>query len=248
MKVITLALSASLLACPLIAEGQARESLAAALTGNLHVVVASRNGVGDIEVESATEIAAQGVDEIVDIGSITKTVTAVAILHLIEDQGLTLETTLTELLPDVPQDKAQITLHQLLTHTSGIVESTGDDGEALSRSEFLERVFEAPLDASPGMFHSYSNAGYSVLAAIIEVQSGLEYEDYLIDHVIPEGSSAIGYARAYEAERAITSDRIWLTGFQRRAVADASWGAPEPGWNLIGNGGLVTTAEGFLAF
>ncbi|MEL7129927.1 MAG: serine hydrolase domain-containing protein [Pseudomonadota bacterium] len=248
MKVVTLALSASLLACPLFAEGQSHEYLADALTGNLHVVVASRNGVGDIEVESATEIAAQGVDEIVDIGSITKTVTAVAILHLIEDQGLTLETTLTELLPDVPQDKAQITLHQLLTHTSGIVESTGDDGEALSRSEFLERVFEAPLDASPGMFYSYSNAGYSVLAAIIEVQSGLEYEDYLIDHVIPEGSSAIGYARAYEAERAITSDRSWLTGFQRRAVADASWGAPEPGWNLIGNGGLVTTAEGFLAF
>ncbi len=248
MKVMALTMSASLLAGPLFAEVPAREALAGALARDLPVIVASRNSVGDIDVESAIDVAAQGADEIIDVGSITKTVTAVAILYLIENQGLTLETTMAELLPDVPQDKAQITLHQLLTHTSGIVESTGDDGEALSRSEFLERVFDAPLDAAPGTLHSYSNAGYSVLAAIIEVQSGQEYEDYLIDRVIPEGSSAIGYARAYDAKRAITSDRMWLTGFQRRGLADASWGSSEPGWNLIGNGGLVTTAEGFLAF
>ncbi|MEO0918548.1 MAG: serine hydrolase domain-containing protein [Pseudomonadota bacterium] len=248
MKAIILACSAAALAIPCNPEVSPRDGLASALTADLPVIVASRNGIGDIDVESAIDIASPGADEIVDIGSVTKTVTAIAVLHLIENHDLTLGTTLSELLPGVPQDKAQITLHQLLTHTSGIVESTGDDGEALSRSDFLERVFDAPLAAKPGTLHLYSNAGYSVLAAIIEVQSGLNYEDYLFDLVLPEGSPAIGYARAYDAERAIRSNRSWLIGFQRRAVADASWGASEPGWNLIGNGGLVTSAEGFLAF
>ncbi|MEM8824752.1 MAG: serine hydrolase domain-containing protein [Pseudomonadota bacterium] len=248
MKASIFAISAAFLANPSFAEVSAREALASALIRGLPVIVASRNSAGNIDVESAIDIAATGADEIVDIGSITKTVTAVAILHLIENHSLTLEATLGELLPNVPEDKAQITLHQLLTHTSGIVESMGDDSEALSRPDFLERVFDAPLGSIPGTLHAYSNAGYSILAAIIEIQSGQEFEDYLIDYVIPEGLPAIGYRRAYDVDRAILSDRLWLTGFQRLAVADASWGASEPGWNLIGNGGLVTTAEGFLSF
>ena len=47
-------------------------------------------------------------------------------------------------------------------------------------------------------------------------------------------------------ERSIVSDRLWLTAFKRQPVAEASWGSTAPGWNLIGNGGLVTTAEGLL--
>ena len=248
LKAIVIALLATVFANPSFAEVSPREALASAVADSSPVVVASRNGVGHINVESSIEIDAHGADEIVDIGSITKTVTAIATLHLIENYDLTLKTTLGELLPDVPQDKMQINLHQLLTNTSGIIEATGNDEEMLLRSDFLKRVFDAPLDAAPGEIYSYSNAGYSLLAAIIEVQTGLEFEDYLIDRVLPEGLPAIGYARAYDAERAMTSDRIWLTGYQRQAVADASWGASEPGWNLIGNGGLVTTAEGFLLF
>ncbi|WP_299751732.1 serine hydrolase domain-containing protein [uncultured Tateyamaria sp.] len=181
MKAVTLALSAAALATPCFAEVSSRDALAAALVGDRPVIVASRNGAGEVDVESTIDIAAQGADEIVDIGSITKTVTAIATLHLVENHGLTIDTTLGELLPGVPQDKAEITLHQLLAHTSGIVESTGDDSEALSRSDFLKRVFSAPLESIPGTHHSYSNAGYSVLAAVIEIQSDLEYEDYLIE-------------------------------------------------------------------
>lgn len=248
MKAPTLAFFAATLANPCFADVPARTAIMAALKADLPVILASRSKAGDIDIESAIDITAQGADEIVDIGSISKTVTAVALLHLVENHDLSLTATLGDLLLDVPRDKAQITLHQLLTHTSGVIVSTGDDGEALSRSDFLNRVFDAPLDAAPGTVHSYSNAGYSILAAIIEVQTGQAYEDYLMDHVLPTGATAIGYARAYDAQRAITSDRLWLTGFQRRAVAEASWGGSKPGWNLIGNGGLVTTAEGFLSF
>lgn len=248
MKRITTALLFTLGATASFADTASRRVLASVSATHLPVVVAARDAAGVMDVESALDIGAAHAEELVDLGSITKTVTAIAVLHLAESKGLSLDVSLRDVLPNVPQDKAQITLHHLLTHTSGIVESTGNDAVQLTRSEFLQRALDAPLQATPGSVYAYSNAGYSLLAAIIELQSGLDYEDYLIEEVIPQGVPAIGYARAYDAQRAITSGTLLRTGFQRRAVADASWGAPEPGWNLVGNGGAVTTAKGFLSF
>ncbi len=248
MKSLILFVTAIVFVSPALAETATREILAAAMASDHPVIVAARDSTGAIEVESGIDAKVAGADEIVDIGSITKTVTAIAVLHLIEDMGMTTQTTLSQLLPNVPRDKAEITLHQLLTHTSGVIESTGDDEEKLSRSAFLERVLEAPLDSESGAVHSYSNAGYSILAAIIELQSGLDYEGYLIERVIPEGLDPIGYGRVFDENRSMISKRLWLTGYQRLHVAEASWGGSAPGWNLIGNGGLVTTAEGFLSF
>ncbi len=248
MNRIAAAFLLTLIATASYADTATRGALGSVAATDLAVVVAARDASGAMDVESFLDIEAPQADEIVELGSITKTVTAVAVLHLAQSKGLSLDASLGELLPDVPEDKAQITLHQLLIHGSGIVESTGNDTEQLTRSEFLQRVFEAPLEAVPGSAYSYSNAGYSLLAAIIGVPRGRGYGDCLIDEVIPDGAPAIGYARAYDAQRAITSNRGWLTGFQRRAVADASWGGLEPGWNLIGNGGAVTTAQGFLSF
>ncbi|MDX8349030.1 serine hydrolase domain-containing protein [Cognatiyoonia sp. IB215446] len=248
MKTPILAMTLALLASLALADITPREVLSQAMSIERPVVAAARDHQGAFTVESGVEITTEGADEIVDLGSITKTVTAIATLHLIEEEGFSVQSTLATLLPDVPSDKAGITLHQLLTHSSGILESTGDDGEDLSRDEFLARIFAAPLDAAHGATYAYSNAGYSLLATVIEVQSGMAYEDYLIDRVIPQDNALIGYARAYDEDRALTSNRIWLTGFQRRPVAEASWQGAAPGWNLIGNGGLVTTAEGFLTF
>lgn len=242
-----MAILLALIVAASIVDTVTRNASAKLATTALPVVVASRDANGAMEVLSTLDTTVANSDDIVDLGSITKTVTAIAVLHLVENKGLSLDTNLGDLLPGVPKDKTQITLHQLLTHASGIIESTGNDADPLTRSEFLQRVLDAPLDAEPGSVYSYSNAGYSLLAAIIEMQSGLNYEDYLIEEVLPAGVPPIGYGRAYDAKRAITSNRLWLTRFQRRAVAEASWGAPEPGWNLIGNGGAVTSARGFLS-
>lgn len=79
-------------------------------------------------------IAAQST--LVDIGSITKLVTAVMASKLVEQGKLDFDQELAQLLGDqVPADKAGITLHQLLTHTAGFVDTVGDDFEALSKSE-----------------------------------------------------------------------------------------------------------------
>ncbi len=200
----------------------------------------------DVDISDTTDT--QG-EALVDLGSITKFVTAVMILHLVEEGRLTLDAPLATLLPDVPQDKAAITLHQLLTHTSGLSPSTGSDSERLSRAAFLNRLRNAPLTHKPGERYLYSNAGYSLLAAIIEVTSGQSYETYLQNQILaPKGLPPIGYEAAYDPARALHSNRTWRTAFRRLPIRAASWGGHAPGWNLIGNGGAVSTAEGFLTF
>lgn len=246
MKLCSLILSALCFAQSSTADPLGRDRLAVAMASHRPVIAASLDGAGNFEIESSIEIKAPKAEALVDIGSITKTVTAITALHLIENMGLSTQSSLAELLPSVPKDKASITLHQLLTHTSGLLKSTGDDAEILSRSGFLGRVLSAPLETTPGAVHSYSNAGYSLLAAIIEVQSNMGYEDYLLEHVLPDGAPPIGYAAVYTEAQSIVSGRHWLTAFQRQPIAEASWGGREPGWNLVGNGGLVSTAEGFV--
>ncbi|MEO0637065.1 MAG: serine hydrolase [Pseudomonadota bacterium] len=247
-RVLVALLAATIVILPASAETAMQRAVSVAEDLNLPVVIAARDRSGTTKVKSALSIKANDAEPLVDLGSITKTVTAIATLHLIDEMNLSPQATLGELLADVPSDKAGITLHQLLTHTSGLIECTGDDDEDLSRSAFLARVFSSTLIAKPGTEHLYSNAGYSVLGAVIEIASGMGFEDYLIERVIPRGLPLIGYGKVYIDERSILSERTWQTRFQRLSIADASWGGLDPGWNLIGNGGLVTSAEGFLPF
>ncbi|GAA2926316.1 hypothetical protein GCM10010458_05330 [Microbacterium luteolum] len=179
---------------------------------------------------------------LVDIGSITKTVTAVAVSKLIDQSVVRLDETLAEIFPGVPEDKSRITVEQLLTHSGGLTESVGDDFEQIDRDELLRRAFASPLIELPGTRYAYSNVGYSILAAIIEVRSGRSYEDYLRDEVLaPTGVGGIGYLSEYADERSIRS----ASG---ESVLAASWGEHDVSWNLVGNGGLVTTAPTFVRF
>ncbi|NSX56298.1 serine hydrolase domain-containing protein [Parasulfitobacter algicola] len=202
-----------------------------------------------IEIEMSQFHSVDVADPLVDIGSITKFITAVAVLRLVDDGAFALDTPISQLIKNVPTDKQQITVHQLLTHSSGLIETTGSDEEQLDRIAFLDRVMSSKLMHAPGQEYLYSNAGYSLLAALIEVHSGLSYEDYLQRHLLaPNDLPPIGYQSVYDEERSVKSNRSLLTFFQRSGIADASWGGSAPGWNLTGNGGLVTTAEGFLQF
>ena len=108
------------------------------------------------------------VDTISTVGSITKQFTGAAILLLQDDGLLSVDDPITEYFPDVPADKRSITLHQLLTHSSGIVDLAGlDDWDPIDRETFVRRALEQPLEFDPGSSYTYSNAGYSLLAAII---------------------------------------------------------------------------------
>jgi hypothetical protein len=137
---------------------------------------------------------------------------------------------------DVPEDKKDITLHQLLTHTSGVVGGVGGDFEKVLRDETMTKIFAEPLLFEPGKEFSYSNAGYSVLATVIEKVSGQPYEEFLHKSIFtPAGMRFTGY-RKPEWEKKVVAH--WYVGDKDNGTPLEK---PYPYWNFIGNGGILST-------
>jgi CubicO group peptidase (beta-lactamase class C family) len=126
------------------------------------------------------------------IGSLTKSLTAAAILKLQEQEKLAVADPISRHLPDVPEDKRAITIHHLLTHTSGLGTHYAADSVA-HRDEAIETILDLPLAGATGSF-DYSNDGYSLLAGVISVVSGRSYEQFLSEHVLtPAGMRSAGF-------------------------------------------------------
>jgi len=180
-------------------------------------------------------------DTLFDIASISKPFTAAAVLRLEMQDKVKAGDPLSRFFPDVPPDKAGITLHQLLTHTSGLPESIGPEYEPLTRQDYLQRIFATRLLHPPGVRFVYSNAGYSLLAAVVEVVSGRPFGAFLRSEVFqPAGMRHTGYLPdAADRERlahGYTGDDDWGTPLDHPQAPDGPW------WNLRGNGGILTTA------
>jgi len=188
-------------------------------------------------------------DSVYNLGSITKQFTAAAILTL-ETQGqLTVTDLAGKYLDGVPADKADITLHHLLTHSSGLKSDfSPTDYDPVGREEYVRRALQSTLLFRPGDGYEYSNAGYSLLAAIVEKVSGQPYEAYLTERVLkPAGMRETGYKLPKWAPDRIAhgyrdDGEDWGTILQRIQEADA------PYWTLRGNGGLHTTLGDMLAW
>lgn len=120
------------------------------------------------------------------IGSITKQFTAAAILKLNEEGKLALDDKLTQFIPGYPRGD-EVTIHHLLTHTSGIKSYTDEINfedkevtEPIASSEaHIESFKNKPYNFDPGTAWSYNNSGYFLLGYIIEKVSGHPYHDYL---------------------------------------------------------------------
>lgn len=179
------------------------------------------------------------------IGSLTKAFTAAAILKLQDEGRLSVQDPLSRHLPGVPADKAGLTLHHLLTHSSGLPQYTpdevGGDLERVDKADFLRRVLSAPLAFAPGEGNQYSNPGYGVLAAVIEAVTGEPYADYVRrTQIAPLGLSRTGYADVL--------DPLAVRSTDGRDMIACCWGEGGPWWNLVGNGGLMSTLDEFMAW
>ncbi len=181
-----------------------------------------------------------------DVGSITKQFTAALILKLEELGKLAVTDAIGRHLEGVPADKQGVTLHHLLTHSSGIEDLEGaGDWDPIRRDDFVRRALAQPLSAPPGSQYSYSNAGYSLLGAIAEKVTGKSYEEALRELVlVPAGLTETGYvvpkwdpARLAQGYRA---GERWGTTLERPMDTDG------PFWVLRANGGLRSTAEEML--
>jgi len=136
------------------------------------------------------------------LGSITKQFTSMLVMQLVEEGRLALDATVVDLLPSYRSDTgAQVTVHHLLSHTSGLPNYTSQPGfmEDVSRDPFGVEEFVAAhcsgdLEFEPGSTFRYSNSGYFLLGAIIEQVTGKPYEQALRDQTLePLGMHDTGY-------------------------------------------------------
>jgi D-alanyl-D-alanine carboxypeptidase len=122
-------------------------------------------------------------ETVFEIGSITKQITAAAVMLLVEEGKVGLDDPLSKHLPDTPEAWAGVTVRHLLTHTSGLKNYTGLKGfeltERLKRDEFVRRVAAHPPAFKPGDAHSYGNTNYSLLGYVIESASGKSYWEFV---------------------------------------------------------------------
>jgi D-alanyl-D-alanine carboxypeptidase len=135
------------------------------------------------------------------ICSITKQFTAVAILQLVEAGKLKLTDDLGMFVPDYSTGKTNVTLAQLLAHTSGIPNVSNDLErqkmwqENITPNQMLDFIRNKPLDFPPGSDWKYSNTGYILLGLVIEKASGQRYPDYIRTHLLaPAGMTHSYYA------------------------------------------------------
>jgi CubicO group peptidase (beta-lactamase class C family) len=120
---------------------------------------------------------------IYQIASTTKTFTAAAIIKLVEENKLKLTDSLGKFFPKAPADKTGITIHQLLTHYSGLPQAFVADGEK-DQEKAAAKILKVKLELKPGKNFIYSNGNFLLLGIIIEKVTGKRWKDNLKKTII----------------------------------------------------------------
>jgi CubicO group peptidase (beta-lactamase class C family) len=138
--------------------------------------------------------------DIFQIGSLTKQFTSAVIMQLVNEHKLSLNDKLYKYFPGFPNG-SKITIHHLLTHTSGLHDYTGDTTfmgadvtQTYTRKHLIAAFQKYKPDFAPGTNWSYSNTGYSMLGYIIEKMTGKSYEKNVRERILkPLGMTHSGF-------------------------------------------------------
>ena len=178
-----------------------------------------------------------GPETIFPLQSITKTFTATGVLKLQMLGKLNIQDSIYQYL-EVPADKRNITIAQLLSHSSGIVTGTEDYYRPEDKHSLVAKVLSEPLLFAPGTDIAYSNIGYGLLAVIIEKTSGLHYEEFLktyfFDKLQMESTGHVGLIR---------DKRIFALQYKDKFTDSSPSQKKEEDWNFTGSGNLMTTTS-----
>ena len=161
-----------------------------------------RRGFGHIDVENGVAATPEAV---FPIGSVTKTMTGLAIMQLVAQGRITLDDPAGRHIDGLPAPVAALRIRNLADHSAGLVGYLDVPGfprasqDPITRQQVVDWFAKQPLQFEPGTRWSYSNSGIYLLGLIIEKVSGLSYDRYLQEHVFaPFGmanSSLAGWAR-----------------------------------------------------
>ncbi len=201
---------------------------ASGVPGLAYAVVAD----GDVASAGARGVITLGGDTAITpdtpfvIGSISKSMTALAVMQLVEAGTLDLDTELAQVLDGFSGRPAgAITIRQLLSHTSGFSTQQGNapHPDATGATEDLARAVDrlaavAPAH-EPGATWEYSNANYAILGRVIEVVSGQAYQTYVTTHILePVGMNHSFVADGATHASMATGHRPWFG--TKRPVSD----------------------------
>ena len=162
------------------------------------------------------------------IASLTKQFTAASILILEQEGKLKTGDTVSKYIPDYPHGD-KITLHSLLTHTSGIAEHTGpelfraENQHDYSPAELIALFKDKPMMFEPGEQYKYCNSNYVLLGYIIESVSGLEYKDFIKEKIFtPLGMDNSKYGGNYPGDNEAQGYRADPKGLKKAVYLDMS--------------------------
>lgn len=178
-------------------------------------------------------------ESVYQLASVTKQLTAAAIVLLAQEKRLHFDDKISSYFPDTPRDWSEITIRHLLTMTSGIKDYNGPLGS--SREDFdypkLWRIIAGfPLDFEPGQKWAYSNSNYILLAMLIQRLTGAPWDQFLANRLFkPLGMTATRRDDPFE----IVKNRVALYETESNRLVNCKFVNPTLFNN--GDGGLLTT-------
>jgi CubicO group peptidase (beta-lactamase class C family) len=231
-----------------------RHEIAGAVT-----MVVSKDRVLHLETTGLADVAAHKpmqADTVFWIASMTKPITATAVLMLQDEGKLDVHDPVAKYLPEFANLKtpsgqpANLTLIQILTHTSGLGEAGGPAArEAKTLADLVPLWLGAPMQFEPGSRWSYCQSGINAAGRVVEVVSGMSFDAFLKKRLFqPLGmTSTTFYPGASERARQVTAYAKNATTGSLEAVP------PRPEFGPRdrppqGNGGLYSTAEDYGRF
>jgi CubicO group peptidase (beta-lactamase class C family) len=175
-----------------------------------------------------------------EMASLTKPFTSAAILKLQEQGKLRTSDRLDRYIGPLKPPKNLATIHHLALHRAGlVVEGTSPPGD--SREAFLQGIRTSPAESKPGDQYRYTNAGYGVLAAIIEIVSGTSYNDYLRREIL----LPLGVREAYFMGETVPGLAL---GYQKPPDDPEPTAIPSFAWSHGASGLRISVPDLHVAF
>ncbi len=216
------------------------------------LVLAEALGMRELESQSPVTL-----DTVFRIASMTKSLVAMAILCLRDDQRLRLDEPVAKYVPELKglvyptADSPELTIRHLLTMTPGFPEDNpwGDRQMAITDATFRRRLLAGiPFSNAPGIEYEYSNYGYSILGRIVSRVSGMRFQDYITRQIL----KPLGMHATVWDKRRVPPDRLAI-GYRRQE--NPATGAFEfdaqpilPDGAFAAMAGLFTTVADFARY
>ncbi len=208
----------------------------------------SADGMADIEAGKAMTT-----DAVFWIASMTKPITATAVMMMQEEGKLSVDEPVSKYLPEFTGDKVGITIKQCLTHTSGLAEVTNDDTQEVATLAELVPLFTAkPLQFPPGSKWQYCQTGINTAARVVEVVSGKAFPEFLQERLFgplgmkdttfyPDEALAARVASSYKRADDGKLEKSGIAFLGSKPITDRNR-------YPLANGGLFSTAEDYSKF